>query len=133
MAKRSPSTSERKKTGNRGEQAAADYLLTQGYSVVETNARPIGGMRRGEIDIVAYDGPCLCIVEVKSCTSLRADPLENVTPAKRRQLVKLAQAYIELRRVPETVEIRFDVVTVVLPRNEGPMKIELIRNAFWPE
>lgn len=133
MPKPSSSVSNRKTTGNRGEKAAVEYLRAHGYSIMDTNVRPFGGMQRGEIDIVAADHLCICFVEVKSSTSLKADPLENVTLAKRRQLIRLAEAYIQLRNVADDVEIRFDVVSVTIPKNTGAPQITLIKNAFWPE
>ena len=70
----------RKLTGNRGEQFAADHLRSQGYEIVAVNVRPLPGMARGELDIVAYDGPTLCFIEVKTRRSRSADAAESVTP-----------------------------------------------------
>src|SRR5215204_5553607 len=58
--------------GRRGERLAADYLLARGYELVAANFKlGVGRNRRGavveaELDIVAYDGPTLCFVEVKT-------------------------------------------------------------------
>src|SRR5829696_7570892 len=57
--------------GRRGERLAAEYLCERGYELVASNfTLSVGRDRRGavvrnEIDLVAYDGPVLCFVEVK--------------------------------------------------------------------
>ena len=121
----------RKSLGAAGETAAANYLTRIGYRVVGQNVRPVPGMSRGEIDIVAWEGTVLVFVEVKT----RRRPLSNqgyasesINYAKRRQLVSLANAYIGINRIGE-VACRFDVVFVI-PRPDAPSVMQLVRNAF---
>ncbi len=95
--------------GTRGEAAAAAYLERVGMQVVDRNWRN----GRGEIDIVALDGEELVICEVKTrTTDSRGTPEDAVSPAKQRQLARLAQAYAASAGIGETCNIRFDVVTV---------------------
>ena len=83
----------RKATGARGESAAVAYLRHKGYSIVATNWR----CRRGEIDIVAQDGPALVFVEVRTRNSRQlGTPEESVTPTKQRRLVELAETYLHI-------------------------------------
>jgi putative endonuclease len=129
--------------GRRGEQLAAEHLLAQGYKLVASNFRlPVGRNRRGavvraEIDLVAYDGPVVCFVEVKTRASDRfAAPEANVDLRKQRQVTRAARAYrrtLGLTRAPH----RYDVVSVLLPPpdDEGyapAPRLELFRG-FWTE
>lgn len=47
--------------GHYYEQEAADYLISCGYRILETNYR----CRHAEIDLIAMDGDYLVFVEVK--------------------------------------------------------------------
>ena len=82
--------SARKDLGIDGENLAAKYLESLGYSILERNFRH----RLGEIDIVAeYEGH-LVIYEVKSRSSSKIDPSLSVTLAKRTKLRKLYEVFI---------------------------------------
>lgn len=84
--------------------------------------------RRGEIDLVGWDGEVLCFVEVKTRTSRAVKPAEAaVDREKRRELAGMAREY--LRRMPDSVEWRFDVVSVYYDSTRS-VEIELFKNAF---
>jgi len=84
--------------------------------------------RRGEIDLIGWDGEVLCFIEVKTRTSHDVKPAEAaVDHEKRRELAGMARAY--LRRLPE-VPWRFDVVTVYYEPQPASACIELFKNAF---
>ena len=129
--------------GRRGERAAADYLCAHGYELVASNFKTgVGRNRRGaivqnEIDLVAYDGPVLCFVEVKTRRSdWFAAPEANVDLRKQRQVTRAARAYRRLLGL-ENAPHRYDVVSVILPPPDpdGPApapRIRLLRN-FWTE
>lgn len=122
--------------GRRGEALAAEHLEQAGYQIVASNfSLPIGRNLRdvvvnAEIDIVAYDGPVLCFVEVKTRASDDfAPPQVNVDLRKRRQIVRASLAYRRMLGLMNAA-YRYDVVTVVLANVERPPRIQLIRN-FW--
>ena len=127
--------------GRRGEAYAAAYLEQLGYRLVATNfTLPVGrDLQRkpvtAEIDLVAYEGPTLCFIEVKTRTSdWFAPPQVNVDRRKRRQIARAARAYRHMLGV-EGEPYRYDVVTVVLAQNDDgteTIEIELLRN-FWRE
>jgi len=128
--------------GRRGEALAADYLRAHGYELVAANFKlGVGRNRRGavveaEIDLVAYDGPTLCFVEVKTRASdWFAAPEANVDLRKQRQITRAARAYRRLLGLGGAPR-RYDVVSVVLPPRQGSRepapRIELLRN-FWTE
>ena len=82
---------DRKELGIRGEEAAASYLRRAGLRIEATNWRTSSG----EVDIVAWEGPDLVLVEVKTRRSDRmGTPEEAVSPSKQRRLVRLARAYL---------------------------------------
>jgi putative endonuclease len=117
----------RKAVGQIGEQRAVDYLIRQGFRIVDRNVR-IG---RGEIDIIATDGETWVFVEVKAGRkSSYGEPEERVNLQKQRQLGKLAQQYIQEHELGD-VACRFDVVIV---RKVGPgWRIRHFEDAFWLE
>jgi len=124
--------------GTRGEALAINYLEQVGYRIVAANfSLPIGRNLRdvivnAEIDVVAYDGPILCFVEVKARASADfAPPQANVDLRKRRQISRAALAY---RRMLGLVEAayRYDVVTVVAKPDDPEPRIELLKN-FWSD
>ena len=123
----------RKSVGNAGEDDAAQFLEARGYRIAARNVRPLPGMARGEIDIIAWDVGVLCFVEVKTRSSIRADAVENVTPAKQRQLVALAEAWLALNEsTVGDAQIRFDVVCVYADRSFPVSRLILMRDAFRP-
>jgi len=100
----------RKRMGGRGEAAAAQFLQAHGYTVLAQNWRTRGG----EIDLVAERTGVLVFVEVKARTSHRfGTPEEAITPAKRRKLIRTAQAYLHSRG-KEDSEWRIDVIALDL-------------------
>lgn len=125
--------------GQLGEEYAAAYLEQQGYRIVAANfTLPVGRNLRdaivtAEIDLVAYDGPVLCFVEVKTRSSdWFAPPEVNIVKRKQRQISRAARAYRRMFGL-EGATYRFDVVTVVLPATEDEqLQIELLRS-FWTE
>jgi putative endonuclease len=125
--------------GRAGEEAAVALLERRGYSVIDTNVR--FGKRSGligELDIVAWDDGTLAFVEVKARRGRPGfvAPVENVTPAKQRQIARLALAYLTKMGLGDdeagTFSVRFDVVSVVLATGESGRvaRIELLKGAF---
>lgn len=101
--------------GRTGEAMALKYLRRKRYRIVETGFR----LFRGEIDIIARDGNTLVFVEVKTRRSgAYGRPEEAVTPAKQRQIRKVAQGYLFKRRLGDG-PCRFDVIAVSPKDGEG--------------
>jgi putative endonuclease len=100
-------------TGMQGEQAAYFYLRRKGYIVVARRWSP--GHQPGDIDILAWDGPMLCVVEVKTRTAHDLTPAEAaVDYDKRRMLRRLARQYVRQLPQPVAPQVRFDVISVYL-------------------
>jgi len=127
--------------GRRGEELAAAYLQQTGYQIVASNFTvPIGRNRNGalisvEIDLVAYDGPMLIFIEVKTRASDSfAAPAANVGLRKQRQIMRAARAYRHIFGLT-SAPYRYDVLSIVIPpagQSLNDPQIELLRN-FWSE
>ena len=97
--------------GRYGEALAVRYLREQGMEVVDRNWR----CEIGEVDIVARDGDCLVICEVKTRRSSGfGEPVEAVTFAKAVRLRHLAAAYLAGQAGRAQVsQVRVDVVGIL--------------------
>lgn len=116
---------DRHELGRRGEDIAAEYLTDRGLVVLSRNWR----CRDGELDVVATDGRCLVVCEVKTRTSADyGDPAEFVTPEQMVRIRRATQAWLRRYRVG-WCEIRFDVFTVLCPSSGRP-RLRHLRGAF---
>jgi putative endonuclease len=114
--------------GNEGERLAARYLRRQGYKILARRYRTA----LGEIDLIARDGACIVIVEVKTRRSDAAgQPHEAVDMYKQAQLARLALAFLKRHRLLEH-PARFDVVSIVWEGADAEPQIVHYRNAFEP-
>lgn len=100
-------------TGISGEEAAYFYLRRKGYVVV---ARRWASRRlRGDLDLVAWDGPVLCVVEVKSRTAHDSVAAEFAVDAHKRDVLRrLARQYVRQLRRPAAPTVRFDVISIYM-------------------
>ncbi len=96
-----------RRLGADAEDAAAEYLLALGYTIVTRRFKS----RRGEIDIIAYDGETLVFVEVKSTRDPRTNPVEQVDNKKVAHFSDAAVEYTQKAGVPDAV-CRYDIVAV---------------------
>ncbi len=116
-----------RETGAIAEQIAKAYLEKKGYRVVTTNWYYC----HLELDIIAYDGDELVIVEVKSRYGEGFDhPTDAISTKKMRQVIEAADAYInETCWVKDT---RFDLITVVFTSPDN-YELEHFEEAFNSE
>ena len=111
--------------GKLGEQAAAEYLIRNGYIIRESNWRLDGF----EVDIVAEYNNRIIIVEVKTRALNLQSALDAIDLKKCQKLLKAANAYIKYYKLPH--ELQIDVICVVGDRPENFM-IEHIKDAVRP-
>ncbi len=108
--------------GRYGEDVAARHLAELGYQVLQRNWR----CDLGEIDIVARDGDCLVVCEVKT---RRGDafghPAEAVTQRKLARLRRLAARWLAESGL-HPPQVRIDVVAVLRPPS-GAARVEHLR------
>ena len=114
-------------TGRRGERAAFFYLRRNGFVLVARGWR--SGRARGDLDLVAWEGDTLCIVEVKTRTTRAIATAEaSVDALKQKTLMRLARHYV--RQLPEQdVTVRFDILSIYFDTGKSP-EFELFRGAF---
>lgn len=113
-----------KKTGNKGEDLACNYLQKHGYKILERNFR----IRGGEIDIIAKDGDQIVFVEVKARYSHEYGlPREAITPWKIKALIKSAMFYL-LKKGWIYKSYRLDFVGIDYINSKDYPEIELIKN-----
>jgi len=137
-------------TGKRGEDAAYFYLRELGYVIVARNWR--SRRRKGEIDLIGWEGDVLCFIEVKTRTTRDVKPAEAaVDRAKQSELTAMAREYVwRVSRDNKDVSAnsatnggpgsshlityrvcRFDVVSIYYEREKSkPTEIALFRNSF---
>ena len=99
----------RRRFGNWGEDAAAEFLEQKGYTIVDRNYT----CSYGEIDIIAQNRDGIVFVEVKSRRSLKyGRPAMAVTKEKQAKIRKSAFSFLRTRKAYYR-HIRFDVIEVV--------------------
>lgn len=119
--------SENKKIGAKGEDAAAEYILRNGYKILKRNFR----CRSGEIDIIAFECGYIVFIEVKTRTqNYYGSPGEAVNRSKIAKIHRTAQVYMLKSRLFYINKIRFDVIEVFYNKDKGSISINLIKNAF---
>jgi len=107
----------RSRLGREAEEVAARYLQSRGWAIVGTNVRS----GRREVDIVASKDGVLAFIEVKCRRGRRyGHPLEAITAAKRKEIARVAGAWLAEHRLPRGTTVRFDAVSVVWPPGEEP-------------
>ena len=116
--------------GRRGEEAAFFFLRREGYVVTARGWR--SHRYAGDIDLIAWDGPALCFVEVKTRTSRDFASAESaVDERKRRTLRTIARHY--MRQLPAPALARFDVLSIYFEAGKAA-DFTLFRAAFgWSD
>lgn len=113
---------ERQRRGLAGEEQAIRYLLSRGCHIVAHRFR----VGHTEIDLVVRQGDLVSFVEVKTRRGAGfGHPLEAVTGAKRRELVKAARVWVDRFGRPSDI-YRFDCIAIV------DDKLEHVADAFRP-
>ena len=121
--------------GRRGERLAGRLLKRKGLKILARGYR----CPAGEVDLIVLDrstrrelgAETLVFVEVKTRTSDRyVDPKSAVNADKQRRIRKVARYYLA-RRAAEEFNIRYDIVSIVLPEGPGQRpQIKHIVDAF---
>jgi len=115
-------TDDRHKRGLAGEEQAIQYLLSRGWHVLAHRFR----VGHKEIDLIARQGNLVAFIEVKARRGTAfGSPLEAVTGAKRRELVKAARVWVDRHGRPADV-YRFDCIALI------DNKLEHLADAFRP-
>ncbi|NCO63952.1 MAG: endonuclease [Flavobacteriales bacterium] len=110
--------------GKKGEQLAVDFLLKNGYEIMERNYR----FDKAEVDIIAKIKDVLAIIEVKTRSTIDfGNPQDFVKPKQIQRLVKAVDEYVTVNGLE--VEVRFDIIAIV--KQGSHYHIEHLENAFY--
>lgn len=108
-----------------GENLATTYLKKQGHEILARNFR----LQHLEIDIVTKYDNKIHVVEVKTRqTAEIGEPWRAVTRSKQRQIIKVANHYIQSKDID--LETQFDIISIV--HNGFRTDLEFIDDAFTP-
>lgn len=116
--------------GSIGEQAAADFLTANGYTIMERNYHS----RYGEIDIIAKNQEYIVFVEVKTRNETSGyRPAEAVNKSKQKKFARTAMLY--LTAYPQNLQPRMDIIEVILTKGTKALgSMTHIENAFcWED
>jgi len=115
--------------GRRGESVAAGYLLGRGWRLLASNYR----FGRREVDLVVRRGDLVVFVEVKTRAGAGfGAPEEAVTRLKRREIEIVAEHWLERHR-PGDVDVRFDVVSILVSPDGRLADVVHLEDAWRPE
>lgn len=117
----------KRQLGTLGEDLAELYLKQRGYHVLERNLRNRGG----EADIVARQGRCVVMVEVKTrlADSMDDDVMPEIAVDKRKQERYRRIALEYLVENPDESLVRFDVIAIKV-RAAGDATLRHLSGAF---
>ena len=122
--------------GRLGEDLALRHLQALGFQLVSRNHRT----RRGEIDLIVFDGTTLAFVEVKTRV-LRArrnasgpdpaTPLQSIRARQQARLRRLVAAWMtENRERPTARQLRVDAFGVVLDCRHRLLRLDHVEDVL---
>lgn len=115
--------------GRRGESLAAGYLLGRGWTILAANYR----FGRREVDLIVLRHGVLAFVEVKTRAGAGyGAPEEAVTRLKRREIELVAREYL-VRHPSGDVDVRFDVLSIVVGPDGRVGHVTHLEDAWRPE
>ena len=108
--------------GNRGEDAAVNYLKEKGYQILRRNYRYL----KAEVDIIAKKDDIIIAVEVKTRTSnYFGNPQDFINQKKIQLLTRALDHFMQESNLD--LEVRFDIISVI---GNNSFEIEHIEDAF---
>ncbi|MBI4256770.1 YraN family protein [Candidatus Uhrbacteria bacterium] len=117
---------QRRQFGNVGEELAANFLQSQGMTILASQYKK----SFGEIDLICQDKDEVVFVEVKArATRTFGHPEDSVTPEKVGHILRVAQKYLEEQRIEGPW--RIDVLAVEY--HQVPPHITHLKNIDIPE
>ncbi len=118
---------EKRKTGNLGEKAAAKYLKRHGYKIIRRNYVGAGH----EIDIIAKNKSVTAFIEVKTRTlgsenAKEPRPASAVTPKKQRDIITASKYF--LAQADKATRVRFDVIEVFISQKDKKTRVNQLKH-----
>ncbi|MGB9857863.1 MAG: YraN family protein [Dictyoglomaceae bacterium] len=116
----------KKELGKIGEEFALDYFKKKGFEICERNYRT----HFGEIDLIVKKKNLLIFIEVKTRKSLKfGEPIEAVDERKQEKIRFIADYYLAKIK-NKSLQVRFDVFSIILDKDNKISSWEHIPNAF---
>jgi len=103
----------RKNIGDKGEDNAVNFLVANGYEVLQRNYR----YGRGEVDIIALKDAIMVFIEVKTRKNAQYGYPETFLSEPQQDRIHLAAEEFVLQKEWQG-EIRFDIIAILWDRNE---------------
>ena len=122
--------SQKRKFGDIGEREAEDFLVKNGYRIIDRNYRV---KNLGEIDLVGEKDGKLIFFEVKTRSSEYASnfPIElSINEKKRKNLKRICQIYLNEKLRSIHTKWRVDAIFVRF-NDVGKYEIEQLENILW--
>ncbi len=119
---------EKRKTGDLGEEIACRFLMKRGFSIADRNYLK----KWGEIDIVALKDKKTYFIEVKTVVSKLVSekdgfrPEDNVHPSKLKRMARTVETYVAEKKVEG--EYQCDLLTVRLNMETKKAKVEVVEH-----
>lgn len=115
-----------KEIGKYGETIARDFLINNGYKILDMNY----SNRYGEIDIICTINDLIIFCEIKSrYTNTFGSPMESVTYYKQKQIIKLSQIYLLYKKY-QNFNVRYDIIEIIFNNINTSFKLNHIKDAF---
>jgi putative endonuclease len=115
---------QRNRRGRLGEEIAVAYLKLQSLSILQRNLR----VAQVEVDIVAREGACLLLVEVKLRQNGLQRARESLGRIQEERLLRAARALLGRHLWAEAV--RIDVIGIDVDDRSGSMRLEHLRGVL---
>ena len=110
--------------GNKGEKLACDYLIKNGYKILERNWR----FGRFEIDIIAQKNNLIVIVEVKTRSNdYFVAPQQTLKKKQIENILQAANHYITQKNLDS--EVRLDIIGLI--KNKNTFTLKHLKDAFY--
>lgn len=121
----------KRKFGDVGEKEAEEFLVKNGYRIIDRNYRI---KNIGEIDIVSEKLNKIHFIEVKTrdVKYERDYPMEfSISPKKRRNLKKICQIFMNEKGYSPEKEWQVDAIFVKVDFINNNRRIEQLENILW--
>lgn len=123
---------EHNEIGKIGETLTRDFLMKQGFSILDLNYRT----KHGELDIIAKKDNILHFVEVKSikvrdCSkidNLVIRPEDNLTDSKWSKLLTTLEIYLNHKHVSHETNYQIDLACVYIDTEKRAGRVKLLQN-----
>mgnify|MGYP005831650207 CR=1 FL=1 len=124
-----------KEIGLLGETIAIDYLLKNGYEILETNFQNKLGYRVGEIDIIAREKETdeIAFIEVKTRKKGSWDsenPELAITRVKYKKLIRIIARYLRQKKLEDILH-RLDAIAIEINMETRKAKLRHLKYIYY--